>query len=179
MIGVAIQFAEATESSSGFGAFNINLKSFIFQLITFVLVLVVFKKWVLPPIQKTIEDRRLSLEKSLEQAKETEVALKNAELKSAELLAAARSQADDSLSEAKKTAAGIIADAETSASARAALIVQEAEEHLGQERAKLSHELRGELAGLVAAATEQVTGQKVDAKADSAIIEKAVKAVGK
>ena len=68
MLNVAPQFAQASDSASGIGAFNINLKSFVFQLITFVIVLLVFKRWVLPPLLKTLEDRRQTLERSLTQA---------------------------------------------------------------------------------------------------------------
>ena len=79
MLNIPTQFAEVSSSESGIGAFNINLKSFIFQLVTFVIVLLVFKRWVLPPLIKTLEDRRQTLEKSLTQAKETEEALARAE----------------------------------------------------------------------------------------------------
>ena len=69
---MSLDFAQA---SGGIGAFNLNLKSFLFQLITFALVLLVLKRWVLPPLMKTMENRRLALEQSLADAKATEEAL--------------------------------------------------------------------------------------------------------
>lgn len=171
------QFADASSSSSGIGAFNINLKEFIFQLVTFILVLLVFKKWILPPIVKTLDDRRATLEKSLEHAKQTEEALARAEAKSEEILARARTQADEALAEAKKAGAQAVTEAETAAATRAGLIIKEAEEHLAQERDKLRQELRGEMAGLVADATEKLIAQKLDAKQDMSLIERVINGV--
>ena len=172
------QFAADSSSSSGIGAFNINLKAFIFQLVTFLLVLLVFKKWILPPIVKTLDTRRQTLEDSLTNAKATEEALAKAEATAEEILAKARAQADDALAEAKKAGAGAIADAEAAAAERASMIIKEAEAHLAEERDKLRQELRGELAELVADATEKIIHEKVDAKRDMSLIERAIKGMG-
>ena len=176
MFNLGLFFAEEA-APSGIGAFNINLKSFIFQLVTFALVLYVFKRWILPPINKTLEERRKTLEQSLTDAKATEEALANAQTRVSELLADARSQADEALVEAKKAAVVVIAEAESAATGRAALIIKDAQEHLTQERAKLHQELRAELAELVVEATEKVISEKVDAKKDISLIERAIKAV--
>jgi len=178
LIANIIQFADSS-SSSGLGAFNVNWKSFIFQLITFVLVMLVFRKWVIPPITKTLDERRQSVERSLENAKETEEALARAEAKAEEILAKARDQADEALAEAKKAAGGVIAEAETAAGQRAALIIKEAEQHLSQEREKLRTELKGELANLVADATEKIIQEKLDVKRDMSLIERVIKGVAR
>ncbi len=170
-----VQFAEASGSASGIGAFNINFKGLIFQLITFVIVLLVFKRWVLPPLLKTLEERRQTLEKSLTQAKETQEALARAETKAEEIIARARTQADEALAEAKKAAGAVIADAESAATQRASLIIKEAEAHLQQEHAKLHEELRGELADLVADATERIMHEKLSPERDRSLIERALR----
>lgn len=176
MIPVAIsQFADSTSSSNGIGAFNINLKAFIFQLITFLVVLMVFKKWILPPIMKTLEDRRKTLEESLAQAKKTEEILKQAEVKAQEILTKTRKQADEVLAEAKISANQAIAKGETAAAGRAELIIKEAEAHLSEERDKLRQELRGELTDLVADATEKIIAEKMDERSDRSLIERAIK----
>ena len=180
MIAVNLtRFADSSNSASGIGAFNINLKAFIFQLVTFLIVLAIFKKWILPPITKTIEARRTTLEKSLEQAKQTEETLAKAEASAEEILARARAAADESIAEAKKTGKGVISEAEDAAAARAALIVKEAEARLGEERDKLRQELRAELADLVADTTEKLLHEKLDAKHDRSLIEQAVKEIAR
>jgi F-type H+-transporting ATPase subunit b len=172
------QFAQQAPPKSGIGAFNLNVKTFIFQLITFTLVLLVFRKWVVPKLVATMDQRQKTLEQSLEQAKQTEAALAKAQTQADEILANTRLKADQALAEARKAASEIIAQAETAASKRAALIIEEAEERLGHERQRLYTELKQELAGLVAAATEKVLRKKVNEREDRALIEQSLKDIG-
>jgi F-type H+-transporting ATPase subunit b len=178
-LNIPLHFAQETSTETGIGAFHLNIKAFIFQLVTFVLILWVFRRWVLPKLIATIDSRRETLEKSLEHAKLTEETLSKAELKAEEILTKARVQADESLAEAKKAAAGHIADAEAKAATRAAIIIKEAEASLSEERAKLSQELRKELAVLVADATEKIIDEKLDPKQDMSLIERALRGVSR
>jgi F-type H+-transporting ATPase subunit b len=169
------QFADT--SAGGIGAFNLNIKEFLFQLITFVIVLFVLKRWVLPKLIATLDERRQTLEKSLVQAKQTEETLAKAEAKAEEILARARAQADQALAEAKKASGSFIANAETAAAQRAGIIIREAEARLNEEREKLRQELRGELAELVADATERIIHEKLDAKRDMSLVERAIRGI--
>jgi F-type H+-transporting ATPase subunit b len=173
-----IQFAETSGPTSGIGAFNINLKSFLFQLVTFALVLLVLKRWVLPPLMTTMDKRRETLEKSLEQAKATQEALARAETKAEEIIALARVHADEALSQARKSAEGVIVSAETAGAERAALIIKDAQARLVSERIKLREELKAELADLVADATEVILRQKLNEPNDRQLIEQALKEIG-
>lgn len=170
------QFAQA-DSGSGLGAFQLNLKDFIIQLLTFVLVFLILRKWVVPKLVATLDKRRQTLEDSLEHARKTEETLAKAEARAEEILGKARAQADEALAEAKKAASGRIAEAEVQAAERAALIIKEAETRLGEEREKLRQELRGELTELVADATERIIDEKLDAKRDMSLIERAIRGV--
>ncbi len=171
------QFGQADNSGSGLGAFQLNLKDFIIQLVTFLLVFLILRKWVVPKIVATMDSRRQTLEQSLVNARATEEALAKAEAGAEEILSKARAQADEALAEAKDAAAGIVANAETAAGQRAELIVKEAESRLGEEREKLRSELRGELADLVADATEKIIHEKLDQKRDMSLIERAIKGI--
>lgn len=179
MINLPIKFAQAQEpsGSGSISAFNLNLKSFLFQLVTFLLVLLVLRRWVLPKLVSTLEQRRETLEKSLTQAKETEEALARAEARAEEILARARSQADESLRSAKKTAEGIVADAETVAAKRSQLIIEEVQAQLLQEKANLRLELRDELAELVADTAEKIIRQKLNNTSDRSLIERTLQEV--
>ncbi|MEX0881510.1 MAG: F0F1 ATP synthase subunit B [Candidatus Saccharimonadales bacterium] len=163
------------ESGSGIGAFNINLKSFLFQLATFVIVLLVLKRWVFPKLTATIEARRRTLEEGLVKAKETEEALVRTEEKAGHIIKAAREQADKALSDANAQAKDIIAKAEAAADAQAKRLIDEAKERLDHEHLKLREQLRGELADLVIMTTEKVLRQKVNESEDRRLVESAVK----
>jgi len=173
VISIPIKFAET--SSEGLGAFNINLKSFLFQLATFAIVLLVLRKWVFPKLVATIEARRQTLEESLVKAKKTEEALLAAEQKAGEIIAGAREQADRSLADAQAQAKEIIAKSESAADESAQRLITEAQERLGQEKLKLREELKEELADLVVLTTEKVVNEKINQTSDRRLVERALK----
>ncbi|HZP55349.1 MAG TPA: F0F1 ATP synthase subunit B, partial [Candidatus Saccharimonadales bacterium] len=156
---------------------GINLKAFIFQLITFVIVLLILNRWVFPRLVSTIEARRKTLEESLVQAKATQEALEKAEEKATEILHKARGQADQALTEARNQAKEIVAAAESTAQEQASRIIKEAQEQLDQEHNKLYQDLKSELASLVAGATEKVLHRKIDEREDRRLIEDSIKEV--
>lgn len=168
------QFAEAN-TSGGISSLGINLKSFLFQLITFVIVLLILRRWVFPKLVATLEARRKTLEESLLQAKQTQEALEKAEEKAEAILHRAREQADDALAEAKAQAKETIAQAESAAEVQAGRVLKEAEDQLNQGRNKLREELRSELADLVVLTTEKVLKSKLNAREDARLIEQSIK----
>jgi F-type H+-transporting ATPase subunit b len=172
LIQLIPQFAE---SSGGISSLGVNLKGFLFQLITFLIVLMILRRYVFPKLIDTLEARRKALEDSLTQARATEEALAKAEEKATDLLNDARKQADSAIADAHKTAEEIISKAEGEGSDRAARIVRDAEDHLEQERQRLHDTLRTELADLVVQATEKVISHKLDAKSDADLIDKSIK----
>jgi F-type H+-transporting ATPase subunit b len=175
LINFIPKFAEG--SSGGISSLGLNLKSFLFQLITFVIVLLILRRWVFPKLVATLEERRKVLESSLEQARKTEETLRKTESSTAEILSKARDEADAALSDAQVRAKEIIAEAEKSGGEAAARIVKEAEQHLGQERAKLRDELKEELADLVVTTTEKVIGKRLSTQEDIGLIKDSIKEI--
>jgi len=165
----------AESGSSGLGAFQVSLKALVFQLITFVLVLLIFKRWILPPINKTLSQRRQTLEESLEQAKLTKEKLEAAEAKAEQLLGAGRENADKVLREAKDEAKQVVAQAEAAAREQADRVLAENHAQLEQVKNRLSTELKQELTSLVVDTTEKVLRQKVSAQADMELIKRTIK----
>jgi F-type H+-transporting ATPase subunit b len=168
LINLNTKFAES--SSGGISSLGLNLKSFIFQLITFLIVLGILRKWVFPKLVATLEERRKVLEQSLQQARQTEETLHQAEARAAEILQESRTQADNALADAKSQAKDIIAKAEKSGELSAGRIVKDAEEHLAQERTKLRSELKEELADLVVDTTEKILKKRLNAREDLELI---------
>jgi F-type H+-transporting ATPase subunit b len=165
----------AAESSGGISSLGLNVKSFVFQLITFLIVLLILRRWVFPKLVATLEERRKVLEQSLEQARQTEETLHKTEANAVRILSKARDEADTALSDAQIRAKEIIAEAEKSGDEAASRIVKEAEAHLGQERAKLKDELKEELADLVVQTTEKVISKKLSSQEDMGLINDSIK----
>lgn len=165
----------AAEPAGGLSALGINGKAFLFQLITFVLLMLLLRKFAYPTLVKTLEERRLAVEQSLDQAKEATEALAKAEVRIAAQLKEARVQADSIVEASHKEAAQLLEAAEVKAVKRAEHIVAEAKSQMDTEIRKAQDELRSEAVQLVAAATEQIIRQKVDSKQSAEAISGALK----
>lgn len=166
---------EAATEAGGLGALGINLKSFLFQLITFVLVLLILRKFVYGKLVDTLEARRQAVVDSLKAAEQSAKDLEVAEEKVSKLLDEAREEARGIVETAHKESTAMIEDAETKATKKAEHIISQAEIRMEQEIASARKELRSETAQLVALATEKVLGQKIDAKTDAKLIEQSIK----
>jgi len=163
------------DSSSGIGALGVDGKALVVQLVSFVLAFLVLKKWAFEPIMRVMEQRRKTIEQGVElgeQMKKDQAAL---QAKVADELSKARSEADGIIAEATDTSRQVVRDAEDKAREKAAGILVEAEGRIATETARARKKLEGDLVGLISDATEAIIGEKVDAKKDAQLIERALK----
>jgi len=166
----------AAEQASGglLGALGIDGRLFVTQLVAFLVLLAILKKWVYPPIIRSIDKRQESLDATVKEASEARKALEKAEAKADEILVSARKEADALLARSNDATASAIQSAETKAKERAEQIVADARVTLDADLRKAQALLRKEAVSLVAAATEKVIGEKVDAAKDVKLIESAL-----
>ena len=163
------------DSSSGLGALGVDGKAFVIQLITFLLAFLVLKKWAFKPILKVLHERRETIENGVklgEQMKKDEAAL---EAKVDETLHQARKDSDGIIAAAQETSRETVRAAEDKAKDKAAGILKSAEERIKTDTQRARKQLEGELIGLISDATETIIGEKVDAKKDAQLIERALK----
>jgi F-type H+-transporting ATPase subunit b len=163
------------ESSSGLSALGVDAHAFVIQLITFVLALLVLKRYAFKPIVKMLNERRELIEGGVKLGEEMRVEKSTFEAKMEKLMTDARAEADNILAAAKDSGQQVVREAEDKAKQKAALVIEEAERRIEQERSRMRKQLEGELANLVADATEAVLDQKVDNKTDMELIEKAIR----
>lgn len=169
--------AASEEASSGIlGALGIDWKLLVEQAIAFLILVAVLGKFVYPVLMKSIDDRREAIEAGLKEAKESQEALEKAEAKVSELLAEARKDADALLQRSHQEATTMVAEAEEKAKVRAEQIVDDARAQLATDVAKAREALKAETIKLVAVATEQVIGEKLDASKDAGLIKNALAA---
>jgi F-type H+-transporting ATPase subunit b len=165
----------ASTEAGGLSALGLDFKSFLFQLITFLLLLFILRKWAFPVLVKTLEDRRIAVEKSIDQAKETAAAMENAEKQIQQMLAEARDESAVLVTAGHKEAAKMVEEAEEKAAKRAEHIVKEASASMEHELSKARTALKQETAQLVAEATGAILKEKVDAKKNAELISRALK----
>lgn len=162
------------DSSSGIGALGINGQALLIQLVTFVLAYFVLRKYAFGPILKVLKERRDTIEKGVSLGEEMQKEKVALDQKIAAELHAARKTADGILAEANDTARSTVREAEDKARQKAEGIVKDAEDRAAQEVKRARKALEGELVGLISDATEAIIDEKVDAKKDAVLIDKAL-----
>lgn len=160
--------------SGGISALGLNVQAFVFQLITFVIVLVILQKFVFGKLVATLDARQKAVDDSIKHAKAAEEKLAGAEKTIAGMLQEARKEADEVVSASHKEAAQMVEAAETKAAARAEHIVKEAKSQMDVELAKAREALKKDTAQLVALATEHIIKEKLDQTKDAKLINTAL-----
>lgn len=139
--------------------FHIKWPFFIAQLVNFVLVILVLKKFAFGPIQTMLEDRKTRIADGEEKLKTIEQRLADSEKSTAEAIAKANAEAQRMIDEARASAAKLSEQEAQKATAAAQNILAKAEEAAKAERAAMRAEIKTEFGKLVSAATSQVTGK--------------------
>lgn len=170
----SLQFGAEQAEAGGIAALGLNLQGFVFQLITFVLVLLLLRKFVYAKLVDTLETRRKAVIESLENAQEAAKALEKTQEKTDDLMKEARTEAADIIALAQKESAKLVEEAEMKASKRADHMLEQAEARIHSDIQAARLGLQSELVGLVAAATEKVIGEKMDVKTDAKLIKEAL-----
>lgn len=173
MLNVLTQFG-AAENASGLGALGFDPKAFLIQLITFILAYLVLRRFAFGPIIKLLNERRETIENGVklgEQLKKEQLEL---EERIAQTLQEARQEADNVIAGAQDIGQQTIREAEDKARQKAAGVVAEAESRIAQDTARARQSLQKELVGLVSDATEAIVEEKIDAKKDAVLIDRAL-----
>jgi F-type H+-transporting ATPase subunit b len=169
---IPTQFADST---SGIGSLGIDGKALIIQLITFVLAFWVLQHWAFKPIVKIMDERRKTIDDGVKLTEQLRLEKAELDKNVAAQLHAARVKADGIIAEAQDAARDSIRQAEDKARAKADGILKEAQERTLQDIARMRKALEKEIVGLVADATGVIIDEKVDAKKDSELIERAIR----
>lgn len=168
--------AEGAHSQAAEGLpLGLNASAFVIQLVTFVLVFMVLKRFAFKPITKMLEKRRQTIEDGVRLGQKLEKERDKLDDEIARVTREARHEADKIIAAGHKDAREAIREAEKSAQVKAERILADAEDRIHEETEHARRKLEKDLVGLVSEATEAVVGEKVDAKKDAEIIKRALK----
>jgi F-type H+-transporting ATPase subunit b len=143
--------------------FGLNWPFFIAQVLNFILVIVVLKKFAFGPIQQMLEERRARIASGEEKIKLIERQLAESVETTNAAIAKANDEAVRMVNEAKQGAAAFTEQKAQEAISSAQNILAKAEAAALADRERLSGELKREFGRLVAATTAQVTGKVLTA----------------
>ena len=167
--------AEETEGASGVAALGIDGKAFLTQLITFLVVFYILKKFVFGRVVDMLEKRRETIEKGVSLTSEMQAEKEKLEKEVEKTLKKAREDANEVLAKTHEQSTAMIKEAEEKAQSKVDAMVKEAKVKIADETARAKRNLEKELVELVINATEAVASEKLDAQKDSALIAKALK----
>lgn len=166
--------AEPAAESEGIAALGMDPLTMLAQGITFVIFFFIIKKFAFDKIVKTLEDRRVTIEKSLNDAEELKLKNEAAEERIKKLLQDARQEAETIIDKSNQEAGSIVSQAEDAAAVKAQKIIDDGVKNIENEVLKARADLKKETLGLVAQATEALLGEKINASKHEALVKKAL-----
>ncbi len=157
------------------GNLGINSKLFIAQLINFVILFIVLKKFAYGPILKVLDERKDKIEKGLKEAEEAGEKLEKITIKEEKVLEKANAEAQNILLTAENKANENRDAAVKKTEEEIEGLMKKAEQKIQEKKEQMLQDLKKDVAGLVVMATEKVLDEKVDGDKDKELIEKAAK----
>lgn len=167
---------ETAETGSSSLPLGIDGKTLLFQLITFLLVFLVLRRFAVKPIVALLDKRNKTIDDGVRMGLTMEKEKAKFDKELAKVMREARHEADEIIARANKEARVIQRDAEHAAKQKVNAMFIDAEERLAEESEQSKKNLEKDLLRMVSAATEAIVGEKVDAKRDSELVKKAMKA---
>lgn len=166
----------ATGSSGLLDGFGINLWAFLSQLVSFGIVFLILAKFGFPIIQKTLEQRRATIQEGIENAVQAKRDLAEANERAEQILREARIQAQEAIAQATKIAEKEAIRIQEEAQARAAQIEQQQVARIQQEAARARAEISRLVVNLSISAAGKVISKSVDTKDNRRMVEDFVNA---
>jgi F-type H+-transporting ATPase subunit b len=151
---------QARETGEQFGW---NLKLFLSQVISFVIVALLLRKLAYKPILAVLAQRRQQIADAQVNAEKIKQQLADAEQRHAEILAKANAQAQKMIDDARESASHVAERKQQEAVAAAEQIMAKAREASAIEHEKTMTDLKRELGRLVVDTTAKVTGKVLTA----------------
>jgi F-type H+-transporting ATPase subunit b len=155
--------------------FGLEWPKFLAQLILFIIVYFILKKFAFGPIIEMLEERRKKIEEGQLNAQKIKQQLAEAEQRHAEILAKANEEAQKLIDHARESA-GLVGDKKIQeAVASAEQIIAKAREASALEYERSMDQLKRELGHLVVATTAKVTGKILTADDQKRLQEEAAR----
>jgi F-type H+-transporting ATPase subunit b len=152
-------------------ALGISLGYFIFQVLNFLIVVILLYAWAYRPIVNALENRKQRIAQGLEDARIASEARANAEREADRIVSEAQTRAGQVVREATERAEAAAREVRDTAQAEAAKERDIALAEVEQERERILSEVRGQVAILAMAAAQKLVGAALDEQRQHALID--------
>jgi F-type H+-transporting ATPase subunit b len=136
--------------------------TFIAELVAFVLILGFLGRYVLPRVQRSLQERQDMVTKQVKDAAEAKARLEEAEKTYQNAMKEARAEAAEIRENARAEAQRTIEEVRATAQEESDRIVARGEEQLEHQRAAIVRELRAEIGTLAVELADKILDQRLD-----------------
>ena len=152
--------------------------TFLAQICNLMIQLVIFKKFLLKPIKQVIADRKAKADSEIADAQKLRTEAEAMKAEYEQNLQNARTEANQIVAEAQKTATARSEEIVGEARAQAAALKQKAEADIAQERKKAVNEVKDEIGGIAMEIASKVVEREISEKDHKDLIDEFIKNVG-
>lgn len=157
--------------------FGVNWHHFIAQALSFAIVAFALHKFAYKRVLAMLEERRVRIAESLQNAEKIKAELSAAEQQRQEILATANDQATKLIEEARAAAARVLEQETQKSIVQAESIISKAREAAAADHARMLAELKREVGRLVVQTTATVTGKVLTPEDQRRISEETVRQI--
>lgn len=152
--------------------------TFLAQICNLMIQLVIFKKFLLKPIKQVIADRKAKADSEIADAQKLRTEAEAMKAEYEQNLHNARTEANQIVAAAQKTATARSEEIVGEARAQAAALKQKAEAYIAQERKKAVNEVKDEIGGIAMEIASKVVEREISEKDHKDLIDEFIKNVG-
>ena len=152
--------------------------TFLAQICNLMIQLVIFKKFLLKPIKQVIADRKAKADSEIADAQKLRTEAEAMKAEYEQNLQNARTEANQIVAAAQKTATARSEEIVGEARAQAAAMKQKAEADIAQERKKAVNEVKDEIGGIAMEIASKVVEREISEKDHKDLIDEFIKNVG-
>lgn len=157
------------------GKLGIDWRLLIAQIVNFLILLIILRKFLYKPVLKILHDRSKKIEKSLKDAEKIEKNLAQAEEEKEKQILAGKQEANKIVENSKKHAEQVKKEKLAEAKKEVEKVIKDAKDEIRSERKEMMNELRSELGDLVLLASKKLTNQTLDKQSNQKLIDQAIK----
>ena len=152
--------------------------TFLAQICNLMIQLVIFKKLLLNPVKKVIAERKAKADSQIADAQKLRTEAEAMKAEYEQNLQNARTEANQIVAAAQKTATARSEELLGEARAQAAALKQKAEADIAQERKKAVNEVKDEIGGIAMEIASKVVEREISEKDHKDLIDEFIKNVG-
>lgn len=157
------------------GKFGIDPVLLVAQIVNFLIILYVVRRFALKPILQMLKNREKTITDGLRQAEEARKLLEETSVKEREILKKAQQEAKQLLDEAKSQRDEVLHEAEMKTKAQTEKMLLEAKEQIALETREAEKRRAGHISELAVALIEKSSQELFTGKEQTLVVDKAAK----